>query len=77
MQIKVTYRVVHFIKPYKWVAMAWNYDHAIIYATPPADSYKVAMENLQKLAEVSKTQLSYFDGEFNCAGEGEQLIPIV
>jgi len=76
MVIKVSYRMVHFTKPNKYIGMAWNYDHAILYATPPVDDYSTARSNLDKLADASHTQLAYFDGEYTCAGESEQLVPI-
>lgn len=76
MKLKVSYRIIHFTKPNKWVAMAWQYDAAILYATPPADSYADARIALEQLANASKTLLSYFDGEYTCAGEGEQLVAL-
>ncbi len=76
MKVQTTFRMIHFPKLDRWVGMAWNYDHAIMIATPPRSTYTAARESLGKLAAVSNTELRFFDGEFTLDTKTEQIVPM-
>lgn len=77
-----TYRVVRF-RVYagngqresatSYVAIAWEYDHAVLMSTTPHASYTAARRELDKLAADRECSLRYFDGEYFCAGNGASL----
>lgn len=72
----VSFKLIHFTKPNTWVGLMWNYDQGILMGTKPMLSYSAAQAALNVLAEDYKVELRWFDGEYTCAGEGEQLLSL-
>lgn len=70
---QATYRVIHFTKPGRFVAMAWNYDAEVLLATTDHDTYTDARAELDELARERGVELRWFDGSYTCAGNGYQL----
>ena len=73
--IRVQFRMVYFPKVSQYVAMAWNYNVAIIFATLPHPTYAQARMELTKLAMEREVQLQWFDGDYVCT-DGEILTPM-
>lgn len=68
---KLSYRVIRFPKVNRFVALAWNYDEAIIIATAPHASYELARIELDELCVQREDDvvLSWFDGEYDCVND--------
>ena len=73
---RVTYRMIRFTAVNRYVAVAWNYDHAVLIATSDHATYTEARAELDKLCTERNVQLQWFDGEYTCDGEGYSLEPI-
>jgi hypothetical protein len=59
-----------------YVAIAWNYDHAQLIATHGHANYQAARSELNELVAERKCALRWFDGEYQVAGDGEQIVPV-
>ena len=64
-----TYRMIYFPKVGRYVAMAWNYEQAILIATEDCGDYTEARGSLQDLADARGVTLRWFDGSYTCDGE--------
>lgn len=79
----LTFRVVRMLKgqPFgletRFVAIAWNYDHGQLMATVPCLTYTDARRELDALVVSRGCALRWFDGEYECAGDGESMIVCV
>jgi len=76
MTVKATFRVVHFTKCDRYVAMAWNYDEAVLISTVPHPTYTEARQDLQETAASLGVELQWFDGSYRCGGEGYPILSI-
>lgn len=63
-----TYRVIYFVKAKQFVAVAWNYDEAVLLGTGGSNTYTEAREELTQLTEAHNVALRWFDGEYICKG---------
>jgi hypothetical protein len=72
---QATFRIVHFLKPNKYIGMAWNYDQAVLVSTIPFDTYSEARNQLEQDCSIVGVELKWYDGKYTCAGNNEQLIP--
>ena len=66
---KASFRVVHFPKSDKYVAIAWNYNLAVLVSSSDHDTYTLAREELGQLCAERDVRLEWFDGEYTCEGE--------
>lgn len=73
---KATFRIIRFVKVNRYVAIAWNYDEAVLIASSDHSSYTDARRELDTLCSERNVKLQWFDGSYECAGEGEQLLPV-
>ena len=81
--VDATYRVILFrtrTKGHRYVAMAWNYDEAVIFTTGDHPTYTEAREELTRMAEMlgemgQPIRLRWFDGEYEHRGAGNELYP--
>ena len=71
---QATFRIVRYPKLNRYIAMAWNYEQAVLMATTDYDTYTNAREALDELAKERKVELKWFDGEYDINSDG-QLIP--
>lgn len=63
----VQYRIVQFImadNSKRYVAMAWNYDLALLIATSDHETYTAARFELGQLCAARNVRLRWFDGEY-------------
>ena len=81
--VKAQYRFIYFPKTQEYIGLAWEYDHAVLVSTLPFKTYTEASLSLvgtiDKLNLDNKAKyikLAYFDGEYACTGNGEQLVPL-
>ena len=72
---KATYKVVRFTKVNRFVAVAWNYDEAVLIATRDHASRKDAFTELQGLCAERNVKIQWFDGDYRCDGHGDFLTP--
>lgn len=73
-----TFRVTLFhtkTKGRRFVAMAWNYEEAMIFSTGDHATYGEARAELDTMAEVLNVRLRWFDGEWEHTGPGDMLVP--
>lgn len=59
-----------------YVAMAWNYDYGQLIVTRPHSSYTVARVELNEMVAERNCALRYWDGEYQVAGDGEQIVRV-
>lgn len=59
-----------------YVAIAWNYDYGQLMSTKPYMSYTDARSSLDELVTERKCALRWFDGEYEVAGDGAQIVPV-
>lgn len=57
----------------RYVAVAWNYDHAQLMSTAPCLTYTLARAALDDLVSARGCALRWFDGEYECLGDGAQI----
>lgn len=72
----VSFRIIYFPKLGRFVGFAWNYEHACMFATPHYGTYTGARERLGAMCAVADCELKWFDGEYELATDGENLIPM-
>jgi len=72
---KASFRVVHFPRIDKYIAMAWNYNLAVLISTKDHDTYTLARAELDQLCAETDVKLQWFDGEYTCDGEGRLFVP--
>ena len=70
-----TFRLVYFLAARRFVGIAWNYDKAVIFATRDYATYTDARAELATLAAERGVELRWFDGEYECQGEGDLMVP--
>ena len=70
-----SFRVIHFPKVNRYVAVAWNYDLAVLLSTGDFGSYHDARAELDKICAQHRVNLRWFDGEYSYAGDG-QLVTV-
>jgi len=73
---KATFRVIRFTKVDRYITLAWNYDLAVLIATRDHATYTEARAELDALCSERNVKLQWFDGSYECAGEGEQLLSV-
>ena len=67
------YRIIHFLKPNRYVGLAWNYNEAILVSTKDFETYTQAYTTLETECANLGIELKWFDGEYQCV-DGETLI---
>jgi len=72
---QASYRIIYFSNVKRYVALAWNYDQAILFSTTDHETYIDCRRELDGIALSRKVSLKWFDGEYTCKGEGYQLEP--
>lgn len=60
----------------RFVAVAWNYDHGQLMSTKPHHSYTDARAELDQLVAERGCSLRWFDGEYQCYGDGDCITPV-
>jgi len=70
------FRIVHFMPIDRYVAIAWNYDQAVLISTTDHKSYGAARAELQETADKLRVHLRWFDGEYICNAGSDQMFPI-
>lgn len=65
---QATFRVIRFPKLDRYIAVAWNYDVALLISTRDHDTYTGARAELNQTCEVMGVELKWFDGEYDCIG---------
>jgi hypothetical protein len=60
----------------RFIAVAWNYDYGHLISTTPCRSYTDARAELDNLVEQRGCKLRWFDGEYQCAYDGDQITPV-
>jgi hypothetical protein len=81
--VKAQYRYIYFPKTEEYIGVAWEYDNAVLVSTLPYKTYSEASLSLIKTIDDMNTangknkyiRLSYFDGEYECTGKGDLLVP--
>ncbi len=73
---KATFRVIHFTKVDRYVAVAWNYDLGVLLSTRDCATYTEARGILDHICFENDVIPQWFDGEYSCAGEGHSLEPL-
>jgi len=68
-----TYRIIYFLKPNRYVGLAWNYNEAILVSTRDFETYTQAHTALETECTNLGIELKWFDGEYQCV-DGETLI---
>lgn len=80
--LQLSYRMIRFAAPDHdgpgplYVGVAWNYGHGQLMSTPPLPTYTDARIELDRLAGERACQLRWFDGEYECTGRAEDLVPV-
>jgi hypothetical protein len=72
----VSFRILYFPKLGRYLGIAWNYEHACMFATPHYGTYTAARGRLEKEVEKGNCELKWFDGEYELAPDGETLVPM-
>jgi len=74
-KIEAQFHVVKFEACDKFVATAWNHDHAIQFSTTPHSTFSRARSELEALAEVRGVTLKWFDGEYRMPKGSGFMVP--
>jgi hypothetical protein len=78
----LTFRVIrmpadpHLHGQTRYVAVAWNYDYAQLMSTRPRMTYTEARAELDGIVSERGCALRWFDGEYECLGDGAQITPV-
>jgi hypothetical protein len=71
--IDATFRVIFFPKKRQHIALAWNYEEAILVTTKPHATYTAAREELTEISVEREFRLRFFDGDYEHTGPGDQI----
>lgn len=74
MRKQATFKVIHFVGPNRFVAVAHNYAVAVLIATKDHATYTEARAELDTLCTERDVELRWFDGEHECL-DGETIFP--
>ena len=66
---QATFRVIRFPKLNRFIAVAWNYDVAVLISTMDHDTYTGARAELDQTVAAMGVELKWFDGEYDCIGD--------
>ena len=72
----VTFRVIKFPKLNKYIAVAWNYDEAVLISTKPHNTYLEARVELNSTVVELNVELKWFDGEYEYNSSSGCLLPL-
>lgn len=70
---EATYRIIRFPKLNRFVAIAWNYDQAVLLSSADWSTYAQAKMELEHQAKRHDVNIKYFDGTYDA--EDGLLIP--
>lgn len=71
---QATFRVLFFPKCNRYVAIAWNYNEAVLISTRDRETYEDAKVELMSLADERGVELRWFDGEYEVIGD-DLIVP--